>query len=218
MFAKILRLSFATSTSPVYTSDTQAPTRLAKVRGTFLPQEYHLVRLIEGIENQHSSWNTGTPACKWHGIQCNEEGEVISISWLYCNLCGELSWKYLPPTLFISSLYDNKLCGNVPFSSLPKKLDLINLSQNRFSGEPNLRDLPPLLTYLDIGYNHFEGHVDLDSLPVLLTDLYLASNQGLEGILDLEGRVSHFCYSVLETHITTSNGKLCVYSDDEASE
>ena len=55
--------------------------RLAKIRGTALPQEYDLERLVAGIPDPHSSWTADTPVCEWDGVICMSRGTPTSLRW-----------------------------------------------------------------------------------------------------------------------------------------
>ena len=104
--------------------------RPAKVRGTFLPNEYLLANFIRGIENPHPSWTTDTPACKWMGAYCYIENEVHALIWTELKLQGTVEWKYLPSTLRNFGLQRNKLRGGVDFSVLPEALTKMLIGNN----------------------------------------------------------------------------------------
>ena len=138
--------------------------RIGKVRGTFLPVEYELAKLISDVENPHESWSTTTPACEWDGVDCNDKGEVIEVSWGFRGLLGTLHWEHLPRSLTSLSVYNNQLRGPVDFSSLPRGLAHLWISSNAFSGELHFEHLPPGLRILNISNCHFSGFVDFSCL------------------------------------------------------
>ena len=135
--------------------------RPAKVRGTFLPNEYLLANFIRGIENPHPSWTTDTPACKWMGAYCYIENEVHALIWTELKLQGTVEWKHLPSTLRNLGLQRNKLRGEVDFSVLPEALTKMLIGNNLFSGALCFENFPPFLTVLDLSNCCFSGHVDL---------------------------------------------------------
>ena len=49
-------------------------------RGSLLPVEYDLERLIQNISNPHPSWKSSTPACEWRGIKCSDSFSEIRSS------------------------------------------------------------------------------------------------------------------------------------------
>ena len=171
---------------------------LGKVRGSSLPQEYELARLIADVRNSHSSWNVSIAACKWQGVTCDEELRVTQIYWTkrlwneyltYVKvnlkpLAGPLHWHYLPRTLLRFSVASNKLIGTVPLDSLPPDLLFFYASDNTFTGELNLTSLPLTLKGLSLKANMFEGCVDFTQLPPNLTFLTVSGNE-LSGIVDL---------------------------------
>ena len=154
----------------------------SKVSATNLPQEYQLARLVADVNNLHKSWSTETPACEWHGVECNEDEEVIYITWEVAHMSGSLRFMYLPRTLESFLVYNNNLSGSVPLDQLPSGLEELSLSHNRFEGGIDLTLLPPVTKELYLGRNHFTGSVCLSNLPVSLTGLYIQDNQLTESI------------------------------------
>ena len=158
--------------------DTNAQHKPAgKVRGSELPQEYELEKLIENVENTDPSWNTSIPIYKWKGVQCDEHARVTCIYWGFHGLCGPLQWYWLPRTLQKISVWDNKLTGSIPLDSLPPQLTYFSASGNKLTGSLNLSQLPPELEYLLLNRNLFERYVDLAHLPPNLYELRLQDNK-----------------------------------------
>ena len=71
-----------------------------KIRGTQLPQEYDLDRLLLNVSHRHLTWSTATPACAWKGIECLETEKVRSINWdlleVETYIRGQLDFIFLP--------------------------------------------------------------------------------------------------------------------------
>ena len=150
--------------------------RAAKVSNTNLPQEYQLARLVRNVENSFSSWNTSTPACEWYGVDCNKEGEIMSIKWPMSKLKGSLSFRYLPETMHTFYAYVNELSGDVPLGTLSSSLHRLSLRDNELSGTLDLAALPLNLTTLILSGNRFTGEVCLTRLPSGLLNLCLGRN------------------------------------------
>ena len=157
--------------------DTNAQHKPAgKVRGSELPQEYELEKLIENVENTDPSWNTSIPIYKWKGVQCDEHARVTCIYWGFHGLCG--------PLQCIGFLERCKkfLCGttslqvNTTGLSAPQ-LTYFSASGNKLTGSLNLSQLPPELEYLLLNRNLFERYVDLAHLPPNLYELRLQDNK-----------------------------------------
>ena len=180
----------------------------AKVRGTVMPQEYELEKLLERITSRYDSWNVSNHACDWSGMKCNEEREVTVIDWTCCGIRGPLNWAHLPSTLKemyacgdeiqgdlpledfpnhleVLSLFDNYLRGELDFSQLPKTMKQLFLNRNDFEGHVDLTCLPTTLLYLELQQNTLCGEVRLDKLPEGLQGLNLGENE-FSGTLDLE--------------------------------
>mmetsp|Transcript_9194 Transcript_9194/g.12402 ORF Transcript_9194/g.12402 Transcript_9194/m.12402 type:complete len:214 (+) Transcript_9194:47-688(+) len=180
----------------------------SKVRGVSIPQEYKLARLIDDIEHNFPSWKESTPACKWDGVKCDEQSQIIHLKWGGRDLEGQLNWIYMPLLLQSLELWRNQLTGEVPFDSLPPTLESLVLHDNEFNGNPNFLHLPPPLKALNIRYNRFKGLVAFFSLPSSLRRLDLRGNIYLEGTLDVKGLQEHLCYDVRDTHITVDDEPL----------
>ena len=158
--------------------------RAGKVSAVNLPQEYHLARLTENAENKHASWSTDTPACKWEGIKCNEQGEVEYLFWVRSAFSGILHFDHLPRSLTGLRIYNTKFKGEAALSSLPKGLVDVFVTWNEFSGPLDLTSLPAFLVRLSLNDNKFTGGVCLTKLPETLQELRLADNS-LTGSVDV---------------------------------
>ena len=164
--------------------------RAARVGIAHLPSEFELARLISGIENPHSSWNTDTSACKWEGVVCNADGEVVEIRWqkrayvsIMPKLSGILFFEYLPHTLSVFDASNNQLTGEIPFERL-RGIQTLNLSDNCYCKRLDLTSLPESMTHLNLSNNEFTGEVSLSVLPAQLYELCLSGNL-LTGLPDL---------------------------------
>ena len=164
--------------------NTSIPLKAAKVRGNLPPPEYQLAHLIENVKLHRPSWNIDTPACRWSGITCDEEGRVTEIEWHRFRLSGILRWEFLPHALVILKLYSNGLEGEVPFTELPPKLLNFCIDGNFFRGKADFTALPGNIAYMVLSNNNFSGEICLTKLPQTLYLLELVSNQ-FSGPLDL---------------------------------
>ena len=162
--------------------------RAAKVRGTFLPQEYELAKFISDVENPHASWSTATPVCEWDGVNCNKQDEVIRISWCSQGLRGALHWQHLPRSVRSLNIFNNLLSGTVDFSALPLGLVHLWVDSNAFSGELHFEHLPPNIRVLALSDCDFSGFVDFlclqhSSLAQLGSSFSIKDNPRLHGSL-----------------------------------
>ena len=190
---RILAFSFA---------DVQArPHRVSRVT---LPQEDLITRLVEHIENKHSSWVLSkshwlwgaqpVSPCQWFGVYCDSEQRVARLIWDYSALCfelkhaalrGNLSWGYVPESVVDIYLENHRtLQGSCSFDALPQGLLTLQIFVNKFSGEINLTSLPPKLVSLLAWRNLFTGHADLTHLPPNVQRINLTGN-ALKGLIDL---------------------------------
>ena len=183
-----------------------APACAAKVRGAAVPPEYNLVRLTQRIENPKESWHTNTPGCEWDFVSCNEQGDVINITWIFIGLQGSLCWEYLPKQLMILSLTGNHLKGEIPLSDMPYDLEFINMGENEFGGSIELQHLPPTLEYLYLHDNLFDCQIKFTLLPKSLLELVLHKNGKLRGELDVSLLPESLKYNMRNTGITALNG------------
>ena len=105
--------------SPLKAATTRVRMNTSKVSVTNLPQEYQLARLLADANNLHKSWSTEAPACEWNGVECNDDEEVIYVTWDVSRISGSLRFIYLPHTLESFLVYNNDLSGLVPLDQLP---------------------------------------------------------------------------------------------------
>ena len=182
--------------------------RPAKVSRVSLPQEYHLARLLERVENLHSSMGTDIPACKWVGVSCDEMETIVAVKWSARNLNGPLNWAYFPNQLTEFDVGLNQLCGEVPFEYFPATLQYLSLPHNKFSGTPNFSKLP-LLHTIRLQSNEFHGWINFETLPKFLRCLFLNMNPNVEGALIVTGDRQALFYDIRDTMITSNNGIKC---------
>ena len=165
---------------------------IGKIRGSTLPQEYDLSRLLQNFEILHPSWNTLTPACEWQGITCGSDfphlcvsnSQVTQIYWNEMSLRGSLQWDYLPLSVHSFHIGNNWITGSVPFHTLPSHFTCLQLLNNQFTGPVDFVRLPQSLRNLCLNSNLFYGEADLTHLPPGLVSLQFSSNK-FSGTLDL---------------------------------
>ena len=174
-FYEMIYSSFANAADNIPSS------RLGKIRGVHLPTEYELEKLIRGVQNPHSSWSANTPACEWHEVTCNEEGDVTRIEWSGLGLRGTLDWKHIPKTAKYVDVMNNEIEGTLELSALPRELEKFWAGENKLSGSLQFCDLPPTLEILNLSENYFTGHADLSCLPSELRGMNISGNKGLRG-------------------------------------
>ena len=176
--------------------------RAHKVRGTSLPPEFMLIRMIENIQNPHSSWTADIPISKWKGVMCLESGDIDKIRFERSKLQGPLRWDMLPRSLTHFGVYSNKLMGEVDLSELPPKLKFLDGSYNMFTGGLDLCHLPMSLEEIFFSENKLSGRVDFSHLPHRLCSLALRHNRLLGGEMRLRELPSSLSYRpIFETSI-----------------
>ena len=160
----------------------RSSTRIGKVGGASLPQEFSLDLFLRNVTNRRPSWCTSTPACQWNGVTCTQE-QVRAIHWDGHNLRGTILWSHLPVTtaeLSLGSLWSgynrNTLSGPIHVEVLPPQLSRLDLHTNAFTGEIRFANLPPGLEYLGVSQNDLHGSVDWTLLPQGLISLRLDQN------------------------------------------
>lgn len=149
-----------------------------------------LLRFKEGIEfdpyGALSNWGRpGVDHCVWYGVDCSENGKVVSLNLRDLCLEGTLTSE-------ITNLVNLKslvLHNNSFFGTLPgeigelSKLEVLDLGKNNFSGSfpPKLLGLNSL-KILVIGNNRFDMPLEVDKLAILsdfeVNDEMLCSNRG----------------------------------------
>ena len=115
------------------TDSVSGVSRPAKVGALSLPTEYQLMQLVNGIENPHATWSSGTPACEWRGVKCNEAGKVVDIRWDSMDLRGVFNCDHLSSELKVLIVHRNELSGEVSFNNLPAELTALYLVGTFFS-------------------------------------------------------------------------------------
>ena len=183
-----------------------------KVRNALLPPELQLLQFIHNISSRAVGWNETTPGCRWQGVECDREGNVVRLGWNAVHLTSMkkdepsslssspkcdgknlslgnhtdrgLSWSHLPSTI----QHINFLCcyffGPVPTSELPSSLIHLVLSHNFFRGSFDMSQLPAKLEVVRISSNFFSGPFQLAALPAGL-DIVLAGWNSFSGSLEL---------------------------------
>ena len=155
-------------------------TRGKKVSGLVLPPLFLLQKLLSNVTGKPPEWDLEEEVCEWGGLTCDEEKQVIRISWEGMKLKGTLSWKNLPPTLTVLQLgiynFGNELTGSVETSLLPVDLQMLRIDSNLFFGHLSLAELPPALLHLSVSFNQFSHNLDTSRLPLSLRRLRLSHN------------------------------------------
>ena len=150
--------------------------RVGKARAK-LPEEYQLAQFLRDTQNKHPSWNTDTPACEWHCVDCIEKAEIYRIRFSDSSLIGTLYWAHLS-SIKCSHLFldHNELMGEVELQFLPFNIQSFNGRNNEFDGTLNLEDMPPSLHTLDLSYCKMHGSISLGLLSPQVRGIYLGRN------------------------------------------
>jgi hypothetical protein len=127
-------------------------------------QRYVLLLLHYGNGAWSGSWPGGIPtdtdACDWNGVQCNDQGFIVTLDLNKQNLSGTLPQELGGlKSLELLSLYENNLSGTIPssFENL-ENLRNLSLSNNEFTGRlPS--SLPPNIEVLKVDHNFLGGPV-----------------------------------------------------------
>ena len=126
-----------------------------------------------------TNWLSEEPLSGWHGVETNEEGQVVGLSLGNNNLTGSIPYEIGElDDLLTLDLSRNTLTGPVPVSlgALSQLRDLL-LHHNALEG-PLPRDLGYMtaLRYLHIGTNEFTGVVPGSFTGLELDTLYAAGS------------------------------------------
>ena len=148
------------------------------------------------------------PVCEWDGVTCNDNSDVIQISWYRKGIDdGSMCFDLLPETITIFDITEcsvegtlrasalprgiesfnaacNRLFGTIAFAELPAKIEIFNVINNGFTGTIDFEHLPEALEYFFLEKNAFEGSAVLSLLPQRLCLIDCAYNQ-LTGSLNL---------------------------------
>ncbi|KAK9758377.1 hypothetical protein RND81_01G225800 [Saponaria officinalis] len=140
-----------------------------------------LLALREALGGRTLLWNTGSPPCSWHGVQCKND-IVVALQ-----LPGFSLSAQIPPGIFknltslkLLSLRFNQISGNLPSDlGLCTQIRSIYLQDNNFTGViPEFFTQLKKIVRLNLANNDFTGEIprSLRNLTRLKT-LYLENNR-----------------------------------------
>ena len=147
-------------------------------------------------------------ACKWEGVQCDDDQNVTKIDFHLVSLGGSISFDHLPPhlkDLNIDALFNHDqkwemvLYGTLDAAALPRTMISLSVISNNFSSTIDFVRFPPTMTDLRLALNEFSGTVQLTALPASLAVLRLDSNN-FEGTLDFSALPPDLSYCSLESN------------------
>lgn len=104
-------------------------------------------------------WNTSVSYCQWYGVECDNEGNVVTLNLYLNNLQGSIpsSVSHLSQ-LSILDVTGNGLYGIVPAElSQLERLENAFLSKNFLTGNPFLGLNSPAMSIMSLGYNQFSS-------------------------------------------------------------
>jgi len=162
--------------SLLYATDSSV-TRSGKIRGANLPPEYLLERCVSELTFSDPTWNSGTSACKWTGIECTADEEVIEMNWDEISVRGTILLEFLPETLQIVTLQNTGIMGTIPCGKLPRHLHEFTVSQNNLSGALDLCALPASLLTFNVFANLLSGNLNLSALPEQIREMRFHVNR-----------------------------------------
>ena len=133
-------------------------------------------QLLDAFQNTNVvsilHWNILSQNCclLWHGIYCDEDGNIEQVYLHHLNLTGSINWSSLPNTIKKLWLNDNHLNGTINLYQLPHSLISIDLANNEFYGNIDLTHIPSSthLQELYLNDNLLTGSIDLSHLPQTL--------------------------------------------------
>jgi len=161
---------------------------IGRVDKSSLSQHTLLELVFAGVEPKEAIYaDASDDVAKWHGVSCNDNGDVIEINFSTNSLRkihGSIDVQWLPATVVSFLASWNTLSGTIDMEALPHTLQGLEVDQNELTGSLRLRNLPPPLARVYLSYNRFSGEVDLTNLPPKMSVLSVACN-ALSGPLDL---------------------------------
>ena len=160
-------------------------TRLGKIRGIQMPPERSLYLFLQKVENPLPSWHSDTPIRQWAGVDCTEDGQVLSLQWNAHDLRGSFQWEHIPASVIRIYLCRNEISGEVVFRYLPRSLQELWLIRNKLTGRVVVEDFPESLLSVSLAHNNFSGEVNFLSLPPHLCYIDVSFNYELMGDLFL---------------------------------
>jgi len=142
-----------------------------------------------------TGWLAGGTLCAWHGVRCDEAGDVVELDLGSNGLTGPLPLGpigQLGGTLRELSLDNNALSGGWPTApplSLPRLVRLnVGYNKKLVGPLPDLALAMPSLQYLFLNFCRFTGPVPWLRAARKLRSAYLCGNRGLQGqVPDLRG-------------------------------
>ena len=145
-------------------------------------------------------------ACKWEGVQCDDDQNVTKIDFHLVSLGGSISLDHLPPHLkdlnisvWVYNAQKLVLYGTLDAAALPRNMTSLNVMSNKFTSTIDFVRFPPTMTDLRLALNEFSGTVQLTALPASLAVLRLDSNN-FEGTLDFSALPPDLSYCSLESN------------------
>ncbi|XP_059302963.1 tyrosine-sulfated glycopeptide receptor 1 [Lycium ferocissimum] len=123
-----------------------------------------LLSFSVGISSpEQLNWSNFTDCCTWEGVDCDDNGRVISLLLPSRSLFGSINPSIAKLSkLSQLSLSHNRFLGPLPdgFFESFSSLQIIDLSYNRLSGRLPISDrLPSPIQTVNLSSNHFNGTI-----------------------------------------------------------
>ena len=140
--------------------------------------------LMENLLDYHYNISVGNlsmdlfPAgeCRWHGVTCSPDLEVVAICWQDLYAEAHVSVDWLPSELASLKLIAVNASGKIHTRCFPKRLVSCHMERCSLFGPINLRTLPGSLEFLFLEENNLDGTIDLTRLPHSIMFVNLSEN------------------------------------------
>uniref|UniRef100_A0A7S4PEH2 Uncharacterized protein n=1 Tax=Paramoeba aestuarina TaxID=180227 RepID=A0A7S4PEH2_9EUKA len=152
-----------------------------------LPEEYPS-RLVEFFQSKFlKTLDDAHDCCRWNDTQCNDEGEVVRVTWQGLSHIENLNYSWFPPSIVVLHVIrTGTVDAALRTRCLPPKLKYLTLRLCLIGGTVDLTALPENLVEIGLDMNHISGSINLMNLPPSLTTLRLNGNCISEIVYHLE--------------------------------
>ena len=205
---------------------------LSRLDPSLLSQQAQMEMFVDAMQNKDRFMHNENykDLSEWHGITCNDAGEVVEIHIDYDEepqealLGGRMNMKFLPQTVQLIlldgqairgtleanalpdiiksfSVVRNEIEGPLVMSDFPRGIQIVDVGENKLQGEINWAAMPPNLEIFSVPGNKLCGGILLSNLPPSLTLLGLGVNQ-------FSGEISLLSLPPNLTHLDVSNNDL----------
>ena len=187
-----LALDISIDVEPTCSLDTTLT--LPAICGCDNPNYIALAALYDSLDGvnwiNNAGWNSNSSDCdycNWHGVVCDENGEVLELQLVNNNLAGALPSEIgLLSELEILSIQDNNISGSIPieFYNL-NSLEFLTAHSNNITDtlSEHIGDLSNLY-FIDLSHNSINGPLPQNLYGMHALQYFYVLNNNIQGPID----------------------------------